>query len=206
MDINHKNIRISIINDEFLNTSPFAPIDLIYTDPPYGRKYENSYASLAKYAYNNLTINGILLSYQGHSNFHNILIKMDKWLYYRHTLMLSYKTGVPNGGNRNIDSGRPITIHTKSSNTLIHTMPDLLIKSKDHDNELHVWQQNLSSAELYIKQFSNEGDVVCDPFLGSGTFAIASIKNNRSFIGIERYKATYDIAVNRIQEYINGIS
>ena len=37
----------------------------------------------------------------------------------------------------------------------------------------------------FIKQFSNEGDLVFDPFVGSGTTAVEAIRNNRNFIGYE---------------------
>ena len=41
-------------------------------------------------------------------------------------------------------------------------------------------------ATRVIKLFTNSGDIVLDPFIGSGTTAISAIKNNRQFIGIEK--------------------
>lgn len=40
-------------------------------------------------------------------------------------------------------------------------------------------------AEDNIISWSNEGDIVFDPFLGSGTTMFAALKNNRKFIGCE---------------------
>lgn len=54
----------------------------------------------------------------------------------------------------------------------------------------------------HIKSWSNEGDIVLDPFLGSGTTAIACVKTNRYYIGFEISEQYYKIAVNRL----NGIS
>lgn len=46
---------------------------------------------------------------------------------------------------------------------------------------------------------SQEGDVVLDPFLGSGTTAVASINTNRDFIGYELEKEYFETAKNRIK-------
>lgn len=47
---------------------------------------------------------------------------------------------------------------------------------------------------------TDEGDVVIDPFIGSGTTAIVAIKHNRRFIGIEKNKEYFDQACLRISE------
>ncbi len=48
--------------------------------------------------------------------------------------------------------------------------------------------------------YSNEGDLVCDPFLGSGTTGVACKELNRNFLGIELDKTYFEIAVKRIKE------
>lgn len=49
---------------------------------------------------------------------------------------------------------------------------------------------------------SDENDIVLDPYMGSGTTAVACIRTNRKFIGIEKNKEFYDMAVERItKEY-----
>ena len=60
----------------------------------------------------------------------------------------------------------------------------------------------------HIVSWSNEGDVVLDPFSGSGTTAKMSLLNNRQYLGFEISKEYCDIAETRIQEAIcfkNGI-
>lgn len=52
----------------------------------------------------------------------------------------------------------------------------------------------------HIITWSNEGDTVLDPFMGSGTTGIASHKTNRHFIGIELDPTYYAIAQNRLGE------
>ena len=50
-----------------------------------------------------------------------------------------------------------------------------------------------------IKTFSNEGDLVLDNCMGSGTTGVACKKLSREFIGIEKDKEYFDIAVKRIE-------
>lgn len=51
----------------------------------------------------------------------------------------------------------------------------------------------------FIKLFTEEGDVVLDPFIGAGTTAVACIKLNRHFIGIEAMKSYHDLAVGAVE-------
>lgn len=54
----------------------------------------------------------------------------------------------------------------------------------------------------HIKSWSNGGDLVFDPFMGSGTTAIACINTNRNYIGIEKEEKYYDIIKDRIRKHI----
>jgi|TARA_R110002124_G_scaffold272231_1_gene441307 DNA modification methylase len=53
-------------------------------------------------------------------------------------------------------------------------------------------------AHDHIKSWSNEGDTVFDPFLGSGTTGVAAKQLERSFIGIEKVNKYFEIAKERI--------
>jgi len=52
---------------------------------------------------------------------------------------------------------------------------------------------------MVIMKISVMGGIVLDPFIGSGTTAVASIQTGRNFIGYEINKEYYDIAVGRIK-------
>ena len=52
----------------------------------------------------------------------------------------------------------------------------------------------------FIKLFTRKGDIVLDPFMGSGTTAIAAIDLSRSFIGIESQEQFYKEAIRRIKD------
>jgi site-specific DNA-methyltransferase (adenine-specific) len=51
-----------------------------------------------------------------------------------------------------------------------------------------------------VKWFSDEGETVCDPFMGSGTTGIGCVKHGRKFVGIELEEKYCAIAQSRLQE------
>jgi len=67
-----------------------------------------------------------------------------------------------------------------------------------HSN-IHPTQKPTKLFRKLILASTNENDTVLDPFLGSGTTAIACIKEKRNFIGFELNKEYYDKACKRIE-------
>ena len=55
-------------------------------------------------------------------------------------------------------------------------------------------------ADWFIRNFTVDNDIVLDPFMGLGTTGISCKKYNRDFIGIEKNKQYYDIAMVRIKK------
>ncbi len=64
----------------------------------------------------------------------------------------------------------------------------------------HKTQKPQKILEWIIKTYSNEGDTVLDFTMGSGSCGVASLNNNRKFIGIEMDKEIFKIAEERIKE------
>lgn len=67
---------------------------------------------------------------------------------------------------------------------------------------LHPTQKPVELFEYFIKTYTNEGDLVLDNCIGSGTTAIACINTNRNFIGIELQEEYYKLAINRVNKHI----
>jgi site-specific DNA-methyltransferase (adenine-specific) len=57
--------------------------------------------------------------------------------------------------------------------------------------------------EFFIKAYSNENDIVLDPFIGSGTTAIASTLINRKWIGFEKEREYIELANMRLDSIHN---
>jgi len=69
----------------------------------------------------------------------------------------------------------------------------------DCERGLHPTQKPVSLMEYLIKTYTDEGQVVLDFTMGSGTTGVAAKNLNRSFIGIELDKEYFDIAEARIR-------
>ena len=67
-------------------------------------------------------------------------------------------------------------------------------------SNLHPTQKPLALMEYLVKTYTNEGDIVLDFTMGSGTTGVACKTPNRSFVGIESDKNYFDIAEKRINE------
>ncbi|MGV8131221.1 MAG: DNA-methyltransferase [Candidatus Pacearchaeota archaeon] len=63
---------------------------------------------------------------------------------------------------------------------------------------IHPTQKPVELLGYLIRTFSNEGDIVLDNTMGVGSTGVASKKEKRKFIGIEKEKPYFDIAVDRI--------
>lgn len=69
-----------------------------------------------------------------------------------------------------------------------------------HDKEkIHPTQKPVALIQYLIRTYSNEGDTILDNCMGSGTTAIAAIREKRNFIGFELNKEYYDKACKRIE-------
>jgi len=84
---------------------------------------------------------------------------------------------------------------------------NVLHLATESSNKSHSAAFPMSLPSWFIKLFTKEDDVVLDPFLGSGTTAIASSLLGRNSIGIELLENYFETALQRFQEEtkINGV-
>ena len=69
---------------------------------------------------------------------------------------------------------------------------------------LHPTQKPVALLEYLIRTYTNEGDLVLDNCMGSGSTGVAAINTNRNFIGMELDDAYFEIANKRIKECQDG--
>ena len=67
----------------------------------------------------------------------------------------------------------------------------------------HPTQKPLKLIQQVVLAASDKGDLVFDPFMGSGTTAIVAKALGRDWVGIEKEKKYVELANNRIQNYGN---
>ena len=68
-------------------------------------------------------------------------------------------------------------------------------------SNLHPTQKPIALLENLILTFTNEGDLVLDNCIGSGSTGVACINTNRDFIGIEKDEKFFNIAQERINNH-----
>ena len=76
-------------------------------------------------------------------------------------------------------------------------------EEKGNKNE-HLTVKPVKLMEHIIKIFSKEGDLVLDPFLGSGTTAVAALANNRRIVGFEISSEYFETIKERVSPYEKG--
>ena len=70
---------------------------------------------------------------------------------------------------------------------------------------VHPTQKPVELCEYLIRTYTNEGDLVLDNCMGSGTTGVAALQNNRNFIGMELDENYFKIAQQRINNTLEGI-
>lgn len=71
-------------------------------------------------------------------------------------------------------------------------------------SNLHPTQKPVALLEELVKTFTNEGDLVLDSCMGSGTTGVACVNSDRKFIGMELDMKYFEIAQQRIGACGNG--
>ena len=89
----------------------------------------------------------------------------------------------------------------KGSSKPIHNAGSKQVHHFDNiiGNKLHPVEKSVELMKFYISNSSDEGDIVFDPFMGSGSTGVAALELNRKFIGIEIDEKYYGISKNRIE-------
>ena len=78
------------------------------------------------------------------------------------------------------------------------------VKSNHVEKTEHPCQFPVELIERLVLSMTNEGDLVFDPFLGSGTSIIAAIRHGRRGAGVEIHPKYIELAKQRIQQEIDG--
>lgn len=72
----------------------------------------------------------------------------------------------------------------------------------EKNKSVHPTQKPVALIEYLIKTYTNEGELILDNCIGSGTTAIAAINTNRNYIGFELDEHYYNIACERIEGHL----
>ena len=109
--------------------------------------------------------------------------------------------------NSNRDNNSTITNRPSRNGTytqLFTNYPSNILEYKSEDGKLlHPTQKPVALLEYLIKTYTNEGELVLDNCMGSGSTGVACKNTNRDFVGIELDENYFNIAKQRIEGVIN---
>ena len=165
-----------------------ASVDAIVTDPPYNSEGVPLYEDLGSFAARVLKPGRLAAVYAGH-------LRMDEEM---ELLAAGGLTYVWHGVN--VLPGR----HTKIRHRMvfgqhrsvllfssgayrprkwIHDLVTAEGRGGPEERSLHPWQQALEPVQHWVRMVSEPGELICEPFLGSGTTALAAVLEGRLVLG-----------------------
>lgn len=114
--------------------------------------------------------------------------------------MVAYDKPKRSRGPRYSSEVSPLAHCDNVLRTYTHKRPTSIIAfNKREKDRYHPTQKPLALVEYLIKTYTQEGDLILDNCMGSGSTGVAAKNTNRRFIGIEMDQTYYDISVNRIR-------
>lgn len=207
---------------ERMKEIPSGSVDMILTDPPYGMDFQsnrrvvkdkfskikndknvNWLPELLQECYRTMTDNSAIYCF---CSWHKIDIfkqEIEK-LFKIKNVIVWVKNNHGSGDLKGAYAPKhEFVIYAHKGRGLFREkrIPDVMEYPKIHSSKLqHPTEKNTDMLELFIKNNSDEGTSILDPFMGSGSTGVACKNLNRKFIGIEMDEGYFNIAKKRIDE------
>jgi site-specific DNA-methyltransferase (adenine-specific) len=181
-------------------------VDAIVTDPPYPKEYLDVWAKLGTLAERVLRPGGWLAAMvpQAHLPFIVDALGRAEGLTYRWTLAYL----LPGGESVQLQSLRinvrwkPILLYTAGTMKRMLTFGGDVIANDVQDEDRHDegWGQGVDGFTKLVLGVTRADETVLDPFLGSGTTAIAALTQGRRFVGIDVEQKYVDETWHRLSQ------
>ena len=192
------SIRIRHCSLTALDIEP-GSVDLIFTDPPYLREYMPLWADLGAFAAKALKPGGLLITEAGQYHLPAEMAALAEHLDYvwcgaifhrgPHTEIHAYRINV---------GWKPLLWYSNGPyRPWAGWSPDTITSGR-MEKDLHPWQQTSGELHRIIDRVTKPGDLVADPFLGSGTVAYVCKNLGRRFVGCDIDPAAISIARERV--------
>ena len=136
----------------------------------------------------------------------DILVFYDKQPTYNPQMRVGVKWSRAGKKQHTTDTLGQSTLFNNGSDESEMKYPKSIItfSNADKTKNEHPTQKPLALMEWLVKTYTNEGDVVLDNTMGSGTTGVACVNTNRRFIGMELDEKYFEIAEKRINEAITA--
>jgi site-specific DNA-methyltransferase (adenine-specific) len=184
-------------------------VDAIVTDPPYDNAGVPLYGPLGAFCLRVLKLGRLAAVYCGHLHLDEEMELLAKggltymWhgvnvLPGRHTKVRVRKV---NGRHRSV------LLYSAGPYQPRRWVHDLVLaegRGGPDERPLHPWQQALEPVRHWTRQVSEPGELIVDPFLGSGTTAVAAVLEGRRFLGCDLDPGCVETTRRRLKQFEEG--
>lgn len=176
-------------------------VDLIFTDPPYPREHLSAWTDLADWAVGALKSGALLVAYSGQYHLPEVIERLSRRLDYQWLGWLA-TTGPQVAVHQRpiMSGGKPLLIFSNGPLTEPFRSRRFFdsIDSEGRTRKRHTWEQAEGPAAYYIETLTERGELVADPFLGSGTFASVAWRLGRRVVGCDADPVAFDMSRERL--------
>lgn len=188
---------------------PKDSIDLVITDPPYGKEYLDCYREL-KAIGPAMKPGASMLILTGHNTLPQILDILSTSLYLKFHWMIAAVMGEDSSHSLQRGHGvmvywKPILWYVKGRRIRKDMVRDS-IRFEKHTRTYHEWEQPLDWISYYVDKLTEQKDMVLDPFMGAGGAGVIATTLNRDFIGFDIEEDCIKIAKKRIAVSMNAMN
>jgi DNA modification methylase len=185
-----------------LRDIPDGSVDLIYTDPPYLTSCLHTYGDLSRLASRILKDDGVLIAYAGKYHLPTIYQNLGTYLDYHWQIDLIHSGPASRLNKRFVHCrSKPLLVYVKKGCNRREVWIDDVLRGTGREKQLHPWQQSEAEAMQLMEKLTRPGDLIVDPFLGSGTFATAAVKLRRKFVGCDIDDKAVDTTRRRLRGF-----
>lgn len=176
-------------------------VDHIVTDPPWS-KIED-YEWLAEMALEKMRLGGLLLVQCRQAQMSKVFSIFERFTYHW-TLAIIYGQGDGDLQSNFIPNWSPVLVFSKGEPlnqrgvTNGPVTDTVTVKNNDLVKTYHVWQQPLRPLVHWIPALTQPGDLIADPFAGTGTVGLACKLTGRRYVGVEKDAELVKIARMRL--------